>query len=212
MNIHNQSLLYRNNCRTYWTQLVRTGSQHTLWVSGVGDLEAEPAPAPGLPATPLLPSLSKGTERTKSGWPRMSRAAHAPPGSLLLGPKVHRTCQASSRWESYTAGSGTVALGRPGASRGVTGPARLIARPPLTHPRPQPPRPAHNIRPGFRLRHPSRAKPRARSRAAPAAHAHMHRPQQAIAGRKPTPDSYQVVYLFCLMVHLFRPLPFLARP
>lgn len=129
------------------------------------------------------------------------------PRSPLLGPKLHRTCQASSRWEPYTAGRGTVALDRPGASKGVTGPARLVARPPLTHPRPQPPRPAHNIRPAFQLRHPSRAKPRARSRAAPAAHAHMHRPQQALAGKKPSPDSYPGVYLFYLMVQR----PFLAQ-
>lgn len=176
-------------------------------MSGVEDLEAEPAPAPELPATPLLLSPSKRsrlrTEPTKTGWPKDVKGSACSPRSPLLGPKVHRTCQASSRWDSYTAGRGTVALDRPGASRGVTEPARLIARPPLTHPRPQPPRPAHNIRPAFRLRHPSRAKPRARSSAAPAAHAHMHRPQQA--GRKPSSVSYQGVYPFCLMVHLFRP-------
>lgn len=67
-----------------------TFQTHTLWVSGVGDLEAEPAPAPGLPDTSLLPSPSKrtrlGTEPTKSGRPRMSRAAHAPPGRPCLAP------------------------------------------------------------------------------------------------------------------------------
>lgn len=175
MDIQNQSPLYRNDCRTYWTQLLRTGSQpsrHPFWVSGVGDIEAEPAPAPRLPCHSIMPSPPKifglGTEPTRSQWPRTPRAAHAPPGRPRLAPSSGgpvRPVPAGSPIPQAAVPpvASTVALDRPGASRGGTGPARLTARRPLTHPQPQPPRPAHNIRPAFRLRHPSRAKPRARS-------------------------------------------------
>lgn len=200
---HNRSPLCRNSCRTYWTQLLRTGSQpfrHSFWGSGVEDLEAEPAPAPGSLAAPKRFRL--GTEPTRSEWPRMPRAALASPGRLRLAPSSGgpvRPAPAGSPTPQASAppAASAFALDRPGASREATGPARLTARRPLTHPQPQPPRPAHNIRPAFRLRHPSRAKPRARSRAAPpAAHAHMHRPQQALGTRKHSPDSHPPTEVF----------------
>lgn len=92
--------------------------------------------------------------------PGRIRLAPSSGGPVRPAPTGSHTPQASA-----PPAASAVALDRPGASRGATGPARLTARRLLTHPQPQPPRPAHNIRPAFRLRHPSRAKPRARSRA-----------------------------------------------
>lgn len=212
MDIHNQSLLYRNNCRTYWTQLVRTGSQpsrHTLWVSGVGDLEAEPAPAPGLPATPLLPRPSKRSrfrpERTKSGWPKMSRAAHAPPGRPCLAPRSTGPVRPAPAGSPIPQAAALSHWGLEGSHR--TRPAHSQA---ASH---SPPASAFSTRsqhpPSFSATAPVQGQtacPLARRSSRARAYA------QTATGhgcQKTHPDSYQG---FARWSTCFDPLPFLAQP
>jgi hypothetical protein len=156
-------------------------------VSSVEDLKTRNRPLPkGLPATVILPSPPEGSRlRTEPIPSRESKDAEGSARLPQVAPALPQATEDLSGQllrESYTTGRNlpfpvpdTITLDRPGPQREPSRPTRPRVRQPLTHPRPWPPRPAHNIRPASALRHPSRAKPRARSRAAPlAAHAHMH--------------------------------------